>query len=113
MTYSLEACLPKAYVEAVEGQYNLHWDVDMSYEACLIVDEHRDYIEGFLDGCYKLLSSNHQLPTRVWGHSSGYVQNIPKEVAETLAQLIKELFHGLVKARFDNIKERQPYERSD
>lgn len=106
MTYTLEACLPSVYIEQKSERYKLHWDADMTYEACLILDEQREYIEGFLDGCYKLLSVNYTLPSRVWGHCSGCVEDIPKEVAETLEQLIKDLLQGLVIARYENIKAR-------
>jgi len=103
MEYTLEVCLPKVYLDKSGGQCNLHWDVDISYEACLIIDEQRDYIEGFLDGCYKLLSLNYALPTRVWGHSSGSVQGIDTDTAEALEHVIKELLHGLVRARYKNL----------
>lgn len=103
MDYTLEECLPTVFIEPNGEDYNLHWDTNTHFEACNIVDENRDYIEGFLDGCYKILSINYTLPTRVWGHCAGHVAAIPKEVAEELERLIRELLHGLVTERYRNL----------
>jgi hypothetical protein len=90
-------------IEYNEG-YDLVWFADMQYEACLILDEQRDYIEGFLDGCYKLLALNYDIPTRIWGHCAGHVANVPKDVAYTLKPLLEELLQGLVTARYQNLE---------
>jgi len=103
MKYTLGDCLPKVFIEESEGFCSLHWSSNSDFDACDVLDEHRDYIEGFLDGCYKVFSINYKLPTRVWGHNSGSVSNIPKEVAEELETLIEELLQGLVEARYNNL----------
>jgi len=101
--YTLEDCLPTVFVEKMGEEYTLHWTANSDFDACLVLDDNRDYIEGFLDGCYKVFSINYTLPTRIWGHNSGCVAGIPKEVAEELEILIKELLQGLVKARYKNL----------
>jgi len=101
--YTLEDCLPTVFIEEMSGRFTLHWTSNTDFDACLVLDENRDYIEGFLDGCYKVFSINYTLPTRIWGHNSGSVADIPKEVAEALEILIKELLQGLVKARYKNL----------
>jgi len=101
--YTLEDCLPTIFIEKSKKGYTLHWTSNNDFDACLVLDEQRDYIEGFLDGCYKVFSINYSLPTRIWGHNSGCVADIPKEVAQELESLIKELLQGLVKARYNNL----------
>jgi len=103
MNYTLEDCLPIVFIEENEGVYSLHWSSNSDFSTSDVLDENRDYIEGFLDGCYKVFSINYSLPSRVWGHNSGSVSNIPKEVAEELETLIKELLQGLVEARYNNL----------
>lgn len=102
MDYTLEEALPEVYIEPKKKGCNLHWDVN-ELEACNIIDENRDYIEGFLDGCYKVLSRDYELPTTVWGHRNGYVASIPEDVAKILLDVIKNLLHSLVEARYNNL----------
>jgi len=104
MKYTLEQCLPTVAIEKAGNNYNLYWQANSHYDACLILDENREYIEGFLDGCYKVFSINYSLPSRMWGHNSGQVNDIPQEVAEELEILIRDLLQGLVTARYDNLK---------
>lgn len=104
MKYTLEECLPTVAIEKANNSYNLYWQADGQFDACLVLDEQRDYIEGFLDGCYKVFSINYALPSRMWGHNSGQVNDIPQEVAEALATLIKDLLQGLVIARYENLQ---------
>lgn len=106
MDYTLEQALPTIYIEQNGTLYDLHWD-SYEYEAINILHENRSYIEGFLDGCYKVLSIDHKLPTRVWGHSSGFVGRIPKHAAEILEQLIKDLLHNLVTERYKNLEKQE------
>jgi len=103
MKYTVDQCLPQVVIKQGDEHYELHWNTDFSYDACQIIDEQRDYIEGFLDGCYKLLCQNYSLPSRSWGHCAGHVVGISKDIAETLAVLIEELLHGFVRARYDNL----------
>jgi len=104
MKYTLDECLPTVAIEKAANNYNLYWQADSQYDACLILDENREYIEGFLDGCYKVFSINYSLPSRMWGHNSGQVNDIPQEVAEELESLIRDLLQGLVTARYENLK---------
>ena len=104
MNYTLEECLPTVAIEKAANNYNLYWEANGHFDACLVLDENRDYIEGFLDGCYKVFSVNYSLPSRVWGHNSGHVMGIPQEVAEELEVLIRDLLQGLVIARYENLK---------
>jgi hypothetical protein len=106
MDYTLEEALPVIYIEKNGNLYDLHWD-SYECEASNILHENRDYIEGFLDGCYKVLSIEHKLPTRVWGHSTGFVAGITKHVAEILEQLIKDLLHNLVTERYKNLEKEE------
>jgi len=103
MNYTLEECLPTVFIEKNGQSYTLHWASQNDFDASLVLEDNRDYIEGFLDGCYKVFSINYSLPSRVWGHNAGCVAGIPKEVAEELEILIKELLQGLVKARYANL----------
>jgi len=102
MDYTLEEALPQVYIEQCKSGCVLHWDVK-EFEACDIIDENRDYIEGFLDGCYKLLSREYKLPTKVWGHRSGHVSGISEEAAKILLDVIEGLLHSLVEARYNNL----------
>jgi len=103
MNYTLEDCLPTVFIEKTGEDYTLHWAGNNDFDASLVLEENRDYIEGFLDGCYKVFSINYNLPSQVWGHNVGSVAGIPKEVAQELETLIKELLQGLVKARYGNL----------
>lgn len=106
MDYKLEDALPDVYIEKRGKYFDLHWD-SYEYEANLILVEKRDYIEGFMEGCYQFLSLDNEISDKTWSHVSGFVPNLSKSNAETLKTLIKNLLHDLVTIRYKHLKKQE------
>jgi len=103
MDYSLEAALPKVYSEKNGKLYNVHWD-SQGLEADQVLDEYQVYIEGYIDGAVQILSIDHTLPDRSYGHRTGYVPEVGKEAAIKLVEVIKRLLHQLVTERYEQLE---------
>ena len=111
MDYSLTDALPKVYHIKNGKYYDLHWDC-RGVEADLVVNEHRTYIEGYIDGCVQVLAKSQLFPEHSYGHRSGYVQGISQEAANLLELAIKKLLHQLVTKRYEALeKAEQPSKR--
>jgi|GEM_PF-853544 hypothetical protein len=103
MDYSLAEALPQVYHVKNGKYYDLHWDY-RGVEADKVLDEHRIYIEGYIDGSVQVLARNCLLPDHSYGHRSGYVHSISKEAASQLEHAIKKLLHELVTERYKQLE---------
>ncbi len=111
MDYSLTDALPHVYYVQNGKYYDLHWDC-RGVEADQVLNEHRTYIEGYIDGSVQVLARNLLLPEHSYGHRSGYVQGISQEAASQLEHAIKKLLHQLVTKRYEQLeKAEQPSKR--
>lgn len=106
MDYTLEDALPTIYIEKNDKRYDLHWD-SYENEASKILNENQDYIEGFMEGCYQILSCDNEMPNQSWFYRSGFVPGLSKEVAEKLEVVIKNLLHSFVTTRYNHLKKQE------
>jgi hypothetical protein len=103
MDYSLADALPEVYYVKNGKYYDVHWDCH-GVEADQVLNEYQSYIEGYLDGCYQILSIDHKLPDLTYGHRTGYVRGISKQAAIKLEAAIKELLYELVTERYKQLE---------
>jgi hypothetical protein len=84
-----------------EGKtYTVDWDYKGT-DVDDVLDEKSDYINGYLNGLYNLLSAIKKLPdTYTYGHRTGRITGLTKEQADAFSQAIKLLYYPIIEERY-------------